>query len=456
MNIENLKKLYRVRVNNKNFQIFLNKENKLEIYLELKNNNHISYDYPDIKDYKKICNIIRPKFILNSNPNKNRFKQGTINFGHQLIKYTTAFGVVTILMVATFVYVNQDFTFFTFTGAPPKEVLEYNEKETISTLEDLFNSKYAYLLEKDVTFDEVISAIDNNQNLNAYEKKTLKEYITTINQKYPNQNLAIFYHHCKNLTIEHIDTVDNPLKPQGEFDPFYSIIKLDKTLYGTKKGRENFLHETEHMQNQFYQKMEDGKEIYISLLGQNNNLTAVGEALATKAINIDFDLNSQEYGYQFYLMPLAPLSEKVSFETMISYIRNGNISKITEDCKEYFSDIDDFFYLYDAFYENDLVEDNSEESKELIMEHLEKMNDYIYRYFFQVNIEKLLKNGFRDTALEQYKKERTYFIEYILNSQGIIVQSKYDIIIDIDLLRQKFYDQESILLGITETLNIIK
>ena len=311
------KKLFEVEYNNKRFLILYD-ENRRYTFLE--SSQEGMYQYPQYEDYKALHNLLNnyDYAIKYETENKSYRYTEKVNWRGMLLTVlatTTIIGSVTGLTIR-----------------PNKRMIEII---TSSAKKPIYNNieKISEYFEGTITKEEVLNAIDNNQNMDPYYKRLARDTMELIQMKDPNLDLRIYYENMKDITIRIIPKYDPQYLREGLawFDPYKCEICI-KEGYESEEDivRQELGHAAHNLAI-----VKDGKVIIIS----DTRGVVLEEAMTSTLVDDDEHYEKSQKLLYF-------LMQCVNNFDYAKYNQSGIVSLIDE-LKELYPDVDiDYIVSY--------------------------------------------------------------------------------------------------------------
>ena len=324
-------KLFNIHYNNKVFTIFLC-ENGRKTFLELSNGK---YKYPLLDDFLNLNKMYNEKDYttmysnnINSSllyPKKYKFREAVVNIAKK---------ITTILFILTTVE-----TEFLLLGRSHEIEINNNELKIKTKYNDNIYFDDSQKLDKSlgkesIPLDEVIDAINNNDNLNEKYKECAIKLAKFLSMKYPLTDNRIFYYNIKDMRIKKLP--DNIFYKHiaGIYEVDYNIIKIKEKW---NNDEEVILHELAHSYHHWCSK--NDLKYRTTILG-----SSLDEAMTNKVISgiTEATTYQREGKILDYLL------------TLVNYdyydYEKGGITKLYNMLKEKYplTDIDYIFNCSDA------------------------------------------------------------------------------------------------------------
>lgn len=333
-------KLFNIHYNKKVFTIFLC-ENGRKTFLELSNGK---YNYPLLNDFLNLNKIYNEKdyttmYSNNINspllyPKKYKFREAVVNITR---------GISAVLVVLT----TFEATSFLLKGKTYEVEINNNELQIKTKYSNNIYFDDSQKLDKNlgkesIPLDEVINAINNNDNLEEKYKECAIKLAKYINMKYPLTDNRIFYDNIKNMRIKKLP--DNIIYKHivGIYEVDYNIIKIKEKW---NSNEEVILHELAHSYHHWCSKNDLVGKYRTTILGSSLN-----EAMTNKVISGITDVTTyrREGKILDYLL------------TLVNYnyydYEQGGITKLYNMLKEKYpiADIDYIFNCSDAMCDTEI------------------------------------------------------------------------------------------------------
>lgn len=327
-------KLFNIHYNKKVFTIFLC-ENGRKTFLEFSNGK---YNYPLLNDFLNLNKIYNEKdystmYSNNINspilyPKKYKFREAVVNITR---------GISAVLVVLT----TFEATSFLLKGKTYEVEINNNELQIKTKYSNNIYFDDSQKLDKNlgkesVPLDEIINAINNNDNLDEKYKECAIKLAKYINMKYPLTDNRIFYDNIKNMRIKKLP--DNIIYKHiaGIYEVDYNIIKIKEKW---NSNEEVILHELAHSYHHWCSKNDLVGKYRTTILGSSLN-----EAMTNKVISGITDVTTyrREGKILDYLL------------TLVNYnyydYEQGGITKLYNMLKDKYplTDIDYIFNCSDA------------------------------------------------------------------------------------------------------------
>lgn len=268
-------KLFNIHYNKKVFTIFLC-ENGRKTFLELSNGK---YHYPLLNDFLNLNKIYNEKdyttmYSNNINspllyPKRYKFREAVVNITR---------GISAVLIVLT----TFEATSFLLKGKTYEVEINNNELQIKTKYSNNIYFDDSQKLDKNlgkesVPLDEIINAINNNDNLDEKYKECAIKLAKYINMKYPLTDNRIFYDNIKNMRIKKLP--DNIIYKHiaGIYEVDYNIIKIKEKW---NSNEEVILHELAHSYHHWCSKNDLIGKYRTTILGSSLN-----EAMTNKVIS---------------------------------------------------------------------------------------------------------------------------------------------------------------------------
>lgn len=269
------RKLFNIHYNNKIFTIFLC-ENGRKTFLELSNGK---YKHPLLDDFLNLNKIYNEKDYTTMYPNninspllypkKYKFREAVVNITR---------GISAVLVVLT----TFEATSFLLKGITHEVEINNNELKIKTKYSNNIYFDDSQKLDKNlgkenIPLDEVIDAINNNDNLDKPFKEYAIKLAKFINMKYPLTDNRIFYDNIKTMEIKNLpDNKDKKYIP-GEYQFSDNIISIKEEY---KNYEEVILHELAHSYHCWHSKNDLVGKYRITILG-----SSLDEAMTNKIIS---------------------------------------------------------------------------------------------------------------------------------------------------------------------------
>ena len=346
------KKLFRIKYNNKEFDIFID-QYKRKTFLEVCGNK---YKYPLYEDFIylfKIYNQNNPfvsydehEFIISDKPKKFKFKEfiklcvGEVS---SLILCLPIIATITTSFMSS--YLTLDFKnkeiFLKVIPVKGKTI------DKVSEASEFLGDKGSY--------DEIVATINNNDNLDQYYKEYAINLARYLFNKYPDADLRIFNNNMKDISLKIID--ENLLSGNtvGFYNSFSNAIRLGD-LHSERGDviTHEFMHTTHHW-------IENNKifpQIRIEFGGKS-----LDEAMTNYVIEGMYDAHSylNEMDLLVYLMNLVDYDYYDYEQEGISKLINLLKEKYPQVDIDYIIDFADNMTLSIRFFDDEFkFEDNYE------------------------------------------------------------------------------------------------
>ena len=335
-----VQKLFNIHYNNKVFTIFLC-ENGRKTFLELSNGK---YHYPLLNDFLNLNKIYNEKdyTTMYSNnikssllyPKKYKFREAVVNITR---------GISAVLVVLT----TFEATSFLLKGKTYEVEINNNELQIKTKYSNNIYFDDSQKLDKNlgkesVPLDEVINAINNNDNLDEKYKECAIKLAKYINMKYPLTDNRIFYDNIKNMRIKKLPDNITYKHIVGIYEVDYNIIKIKEKW---NSNEEVILHELAHSYHHWCSKNDLVGKYRTTILGSSLN-----EAMTNKVISGITDVTTyrREGKILDYLL------------TLVNYnyydYEQGGITKLYNMLKEKYplTDMDYIFNCSDAMCDTEI------------------------------------------------------------------------------------------------------
>ena len=317
------KKLFDITYNNKIFTIFIDNHNRRTF---LQKDQKGEYIYPTLEDFKILNHIYNIHNPFLSSDLKDYFFKEKIRF---------ASGVLALTVVTSSLSNTLEEIFKNYQVEITEEEITLIEEDTTPELQFINDLKELdnILGYTDISKEQVILAIESNNNISNYYKEIMKNLINKVCEEYPNIDLRVFYKNIKTLKINELTEQDFHSQfsefTVANYDSVTNTVNLSpnvslKTLY----------HEFAHVMWTFYW---PDLGIY-----RVSRYRALNEAMTNK---VSYMLSSEINTYINEGLILDYFMTYTDF-TYEDYMRYG-IDKLIEQLKEKYSSID-FNYICSA------------------------------------------------------------------------------------------------------------
>lgn len=410
------KKCFDITYNEKKFTIFVDENHR---YTFLEKDTDGKYLYPTLEDYKALNKIYNEhdSFVI-YNAKQYTFKE-KVKVGALTLAVTVALSACGN---------NQDKPLETTSWTVETTTENESEKVIVTQAEpkpsqirinslDEFNEIFKI---PPVSIEDITSAIENNNNLDAQFKKLSHDIATAIYENEPTADLRIYYSNIQTLETEVMSEEAYQEKFQDHSQARYEI-KENKIYYKIGSSETDFIHELSHTTYWFYREI-DGK-IYYRI---DDYTYALNEAFNNKIVEYVIPPNS----YKNIGFVLEYLFAFVDYD-FNSYNSEGPIY-LLNDLKEKYPDID-VFYINDCLnaMKNNIIREGKivkiEDSEDLVATLMTLGNKKISESGLDTEISLydeikgfiwdgenfypyIEQNGFEATVIEDgAKKEKSFF-----------------------------------------------
>lgn len=333
-------KLFNIHYNKKVFTIFLC-ENGRKTFLELSNGK---YNYPLLNDFLNLNKIYNEKdytTMYSNNIKSSLLYSKKYKFREAVVNITR--GISAVLVVLT----TFEATSFLLKGKTYEVEINNNELQIKTKYSNNIYFDDSQKLDKNlgkesVPLDEVINAINNNDNLDEKYKECAIKLAKYINMKYPLTDNRIFYDNIKNMRIKKLP--DNILYKHlaGIYEVDYNTIKIKEKW---NSDEEVILHELAHSYHHWHSKNDLVGTYRTTILG-----SLLDEAMTNKVISgiTETTTYQREGKILDYLL------------TLINYnyydYEQGGITKLYNMLKEKYplTDMDYIFNCSDAMCDTEI------------------------------------------------------------------------------------------------------
>lgn len=439
------RKILKFIFKNNNYQLLLDNNNK---YFFLRVNEDTSFSFVTMQELISLHNLFK-NFPLVMNAEKKPTKNQTIKlipkvFFNGVLVPLTLISLLTGCSIFESEYNNnyyKDNSSYNYNNIQRDISFVVEDKQEKLELDTFLESDwvgYTYIYDNDyldkvfpnknVTLDMIIQTIDNNSKINERFKLLLKEYITSVYQKYPTAELRIFYENMKTLEIVELDKNQLMLQTLSTTSAGCYVAK-DNKIYVLKdyeyiKGTWDYqviMHEFSHVLRT-YQLVNEDNNIRVQIGGLNFNRLTLEEALNSIFTVSLFDYEERDIAYQLqsnYYSIILECMDNYSLEDYthhsLSYFAqkldehtgyNNYASVITElietQYKDYHSDMieisqDQYYPIYDFISD---IYYNKYLSEEFTYDEAKALTDIL--------VEKIIFD-----VPEEYNIDINHFYEYL-------------------------------------------
>ena len=336
-------KLFRIKYNNKLFDIFSD-ENHKKTFLEVKEkDNEIEYYYPELQDY----------IYLNNTYNKE--PDGIVyNKKYKFTPIIILVGLSAILITGINVLDNASTNYKLKKETNNTKLVILDEEENIEYLEEIStvivtdNRLLNNFGLQDVSFDEVRKTLDNNKNIPEKYRNYVIEFIDALEEGLPEIDLRVFNENLKTLEFDIINKNDwTTTGVDGLYNYNSNTISIKDSYYSEEREKEVVFHELGHTLNLGVIKIYDNEgkleykliKKFCSTNGYGNSLsegfnTVLTDYLLTENKDTFFDKEVHEYnGYQKISNLSFQMLKIMDNYSLYDYI-NGNINEFEIRLKE--------------------------------------------------------------------------------------------------------------------------
>lgn len=417
--VSGLKKILVYRYNNKRFQICVDDNHKF-VFLEIRNtpSGKEYYDYPEFGDCFYLSQIFNNHVILAANNIIDRSKNNNQTIKTFKHKVRTAFGYITISIFVSVMLINT--TGYALgtkdeqVASETKQMAQYDDCTFYTSVEQLDE----VLGTSNISEDELLRVVENNNNLTEKEVPYIKKYIRQLYKRYPNLDKRSFCEALKNMQIIYKEKINDNKNIGGYADYEKQIIYIRNDLsdFSNPYCYENFCHELTHFlfPGIFYR---DG-HMFIKLFYQDSGfllktiIEGVNCIVNEEIIGIPYlkDGYIREYRFAKRLVAILGKEEliRILSEENMDYFKKALIEKsgLPEEVEK--------IMLYAEVSNSSLVEsDNSN------IDTLRQYMEAEINIFFGVQKVKLSTKP-DGAAIKEYLKNRTMFVQNIGQEPDII------------------------------------
>lgn len=336
--------------NNKRYQILVDNENKfffMEVNPKTKELSYVNLeDYIDFiqifcinpplsmirKDSKKDNHIkIVPKILMTSGAVILSFSSLCIimsavaefNYNQRLEKYYNTHNIQEeIQRHVSFVIEDKD----------EKLIIEDSYYNSLINTLFIYDNKCLdeYLGVGDISYNKMITAVDNNDNIATKFKSLFKEYIDALYKKYPQVEKRILYKNLKDLEVVECDKSDLTIKTLS-FDSCACYVSKENKIYVLsdyeyKKGTWEYqiiFHEISHALRMSTIKLDTGEEIKIQSSDKTANNIIIDEALNSLFAVSLFDYEEKDIAYQLQSNYFKIMLDCMDNYSLTDYVNHG-------------------------------------------------------------------------------------------------------------------------------------